>query len=38
LDAVRNGRVYPVDLYLWTNGGPTGIEEVMLPRLFGVFE
>ncbi len=38
LDAVQNDRVYPVDIYLWTNGGPTGIRDVMLPRLFGVFE
>lgn len=38
LEAVRDGRVYPVDIYLWTNGGPTGIRDVMLPRLFGAFE
>lgn len=38
LEAVRNDRVYPVDIYLWTNGGPTGIRDVMLPRLFGAFE
>jgi iron complex transport system substrate-binding protein len=38
LDAVRDDRVYPVDIYLWTNGGPTGIRDVMLPGLFGAFE
>jgi iron complex transport system substrate-binding protein len=38
LDAVQNERVYPVDIYLWTNGGPTGIRDVMLPKLFGAFE
>lgn len=38
LEAVQEGRVHPVDIYLWTNGGPTGIRDVMLPRLFGAFE
>lgn len=38
LDAVREDRVYPVDIYLWTNGGPTGIRDAMLPKLFGAFE
>ncbi len=38
LEAVQRGQVYPVDIYLWTNGGPTGIRDVMLPKLFGAFE
>lgn len=38
LEAVREDRVYPVDIYLWTNGGPTGIRDVMLPKLFSAFE
>jgi len=38
LRAVRDDRVFPVDIYLWTNGGPTGIRDVMLPKLFGAFE
>jgi len=38
LDAVENGRVYPVEIYLWTNGGPAGIRDVMLPRMFAAFE
>jgi iron complex transport system substrate-binding protein len=38
LDAVENGRVYPVEIYLWTNGGPAGIRDVMLPQMFAAFE
>lgn len=38
LTAVREDRVYPVDLYLWTNGGPTGVRDVMLPQLFDAFD
>lgn len=38
LEAVEEGRVYPVNIYLWTNGGPTGIRDVMLPELFDAFE
>jgi iron complex transport system substrate-binding protein len=38
LKAVRNDRVYPVDIYLWTNGGPTGIRDVVLTELFAAFK
>ena len=37
LDAVRDRRVYPVDIYLWTNGGPAGVRDVVLPKLFDAF-
>jgi len=37
LDAVENNRVFPVEIYLWTNGGPSGIRDVMLPELFSAF-
>lgn len=37
LEAVKNGRVFPVEIYTWTNGGPTANRDVLLPQLFGVF-
>ncbi len=38
LEAVKRDRVYPVNIYLWNNGGPTGVRDVMLPELFGAFD
>lgn len=38
LDAVRNGRVYPVEIDLWTNGGPTANRDILLPELFAPFQ
>lgn len=34
LEAVKNGNVFPVEVFLWANGGPAGIRDVMLPQLF----
>jgi iron complex transport system substrate-binding protein len=34
LDAVQNERVYFVDTFFWTNGGPTVNTQIVLPDLF----
>jgi iron complex transport system substrate-binding protein len=34
LEAVQNGRVYFVDTFFWTNGGPTVNTQIVLPDLF----
>lgn len=38
LEAVKSGRVYPVEIYSWTNGGPTANRDLVLPQLFAAFE
>lgn len=38
LEAVKNGRVYPVEIYTWTNGGPTANRDILLPQLFAPFQ
>ncbi|MEM8905511.1 MAG: ABC transporter substrate-binding protein, partial [Actinomycetota bacterium] len=34
LTAVQNDRVFPIDTFFWTNGGPTVNTSVVLPDLF----
>lgn len=34
LKAVQAGRVYPVDTFFWTNGGPAANTQLVLPDLF----
>jgi len=34
LKAVQTGRVYPVDTFFWTNGGPAANTQLVLPDLF----
>jgi iron complex transport system substrate-binding protein len=38
LDAVKNGRIFPVEIFTWTNGGPTANRDILLPQLFAPFQ